>query len=185
MAYIPDIHREYNLLLHSQKFNGEVFSYPSNMIDKLKNTGENNLEPYGYCSYEEFYAELDKRIKKRQVENNAEIVELLKSYKELMLKMNKKEEWSVLKYIGEDTDGISGLKNGRYYYWPCSIENPRYEGVIDEEEFTSYLYPTDSNLWEIVEDPTGMAYRTIYCGDNSCSSEEYENIMRQVKEQLD
>lgn len=65
------------------------------------------------------------------------------------------------------------------------MENPRYEGVIDEEEYTSYLYPTDSYLWEIAEDPTGIAYRTIYNGDNSCSSVEYENIMKQVKEQLE
>ncbi len=185
MAYIPDIHKKYNLLLRCQKCLKEVFSYPCAQLDKLGDAGEDNLDPYGYCSYEEYYAEIDKRINKRQIDNNAEIVELLKVYKDLILQMNKKEVWSVLKYVGEDTDGIFGLKTGRYYYWPCSMENPRYEGVIDEEEYTSYLYPTDSCLWEIAEDPTGMAYRTIYGGENSCSSEEYENIMRQVKEQLD
>jgi hypothetical protein len=183
MVYIPDIHKKYNLLLHSQKCNGEVFSYPGNLLDKLRDAGEDNLDPYGYFSYEEYYAEIDKRIDKRH--NNAEIVELLQSYKDFVLQINKKEVWSVLKYIGEDTDGIFGLKTGKYYYWPCSLDNPRYEGVIDEEEYTSYLYPTDSDLWEIAEDPTGMAYQTIYCGENSCSSEEYENIMRQVKEQLE
>jgi hypothetical protein len=185
MAYIPDIHKEYNLLLRCQKCNGEVFSYPSTWLNKLEDAGENNLDPYGYCSYEAYYADIDKRINERQVDNNAEIVELLKSFKDLMLQMNKKEEWSVLKYVGEDTDAIFGLKKGRYYYWPCSMENPRYEGVIDEEEYTSYLYPTDSYLWEIAEDPTGRAYRTIYCGNNFCSSEEYPNMMKQVKEQLE
>ncbi len=185
MVYIPDNHKKYNLLLQSQKCNGEVFSYPSNLLDKLGDAGEDNLDPYGYSSYEEYYAEIDKRINKGEIDNNAELVELLKSYKDLILQMNKKEVWSVLKYIGEDTDAILGLKKGRYYYWPCSMENPRYEGVIDEEEYTSYLYPTDSYLWEIAEDPTGMAYRTIYGGENSCSTDKYENIMKQVKEQLE
>jgi hypothetical protein len=34
---------------------------------------------------------------------------------------------------------------------------PEYEGVIDDEEFTSYLYDTAPELWEIAEDPLGMA----------------------------
>lgn len=67
-----------------------------------------------------------------------------------------------MKYIGESTDGVSGLTHGRCYYWPCSTKNPVYEGVIDDEEFTSYLYPVDANLWEIIEDPTGMAKRAIF-----------------------
>lgn len=40
-------------------------------------------------------------------------------------------------------------------------ENPVYEGVVDNEEFTSYMYPCDKDSWEIVEDPTGMAARAL------------------------
>ena len=53
------------------------------------------------------------------------------------------------------------LTRGRCYYWPCSKERPVYEGVIDDEEFTSYLYPCDAECWEIVLDPTGMAARAL------------------------
>ena len=36
-----------------------------------------------------------------------------------------------------------------------------YEGVIDNEEFTSCLYPCDPDSWEVVLDPTGMATRAL------------------------
>ncbi len=91
---------------------------------------------------------------------------------------------SVLKYVGESTGGIGGFTHGRYYYWPCSVEEPEYEGVIDDEEFTSYLanighsdiayqlleeagangvkgFASERDIWEIVEDPTGMAARVF------------------------
>jgi len=65
--------------------------------------------------------------------------------------MNIKENWSVVNYLGETLDGCMGLTKGRYYYWPCSIETPEYEGVIDderqryariEERFTDISYAT-------------------------------------------
>ena len=34
--------------------------------------------------------------------------------------------------------------------------------VLDNLFPPKYLYPTDPGLWEILEDPTGMAYITIY-----------------------
>lgn len=150
---------KYNLLPMCQKRKGEVFSYPSDLLCKLNDEGEEELDPYGYDSYEEYFAEIDVRMADQQ---NQEIANLLRKYKEAIIQMNKKENWSVLKYLGEDTDSLFGLKKGRHYYWPCSIENPVYEGVIDDEEYTSYLYPTDSESWEIAEDPTGMAHRTIF-----------------------
>ena len=58
---------------------------------------------------------------------------------------------------------------------------PIYTGVIDDEEFTAYLYPTDPELWEIIVDPTGMAYRTIYGGDKAMTTAEYEDIMNQLE----
>ena len=58
--------------------------------------------------------------------------------------------------------GLFSLTQGKYYYWPCSKESPVYEGVIDDEEFTSYLYPTDAALWEIAEDPVITSYSIHY-----------------------
>lgn len=46
--------------------------------------------------------------------------EMLTVYKKLIHKMNVKENWSVLKYIGE-TAAATNLTHGRYYYWPCSV----------------------------------------------------------------
>ena len=60
-------------------------------------------------------------------------------------------------------------------------DNPTFSGVIDEEEFTAYQFPTDSNLWEIVVDPTGMAYRTIYVGIDSLSLQSNNYMMEQVR----
>ena len=58
-------------------------------------------------------------------------------------------------------------------------------GVIDDEEFTAYLYPTEPHLWEILLDPTGMAYRTLYENGKGCMRQsEYDSFMTQIGEQL-
>ena len=44
-------------------------------------------------------------------------------------------------------------------------ECPEFRGVIDNEEFTAYLYDIDPSLREILEDPTGMAQRTLLGGE--------------------
>ena len=113
-----------------------------------------------------------------------ELGHLIIKYKEIVRKMNIKENWSVLHYLGETTPNTFGLTHGRYYYWPCSIEHPEYEGVIDDEEFTSYLayavkdpkisddnfvidggafsaFVDSKHIWEIAEDPTGMATKVL------------------------
>ena len=61
-----------------------------------------------------------------------------------------------------------------------------YRGVIDDEEFTAYLYPTEPDLWEILEDPTGMAYRTLYeNGEGRVTKEAHEDFMNQVAKMLE
>jgi len=164
----------------------EVFSYPSELeyqITDMLPEGE-GVVPYGYNSYDDFYAELDRYIElfgSSNGELNA-LGRLLCEYKEKVRKMNVKENWSVLRYIGETTSDIFGLTHGRYYYWPCSIEHPEYEGVINNEEFTSYLAYAEGTVisddgivlnggkikpyagsatWEITEDPTGMAAKVL------------------------
>ena len=57
--------------------------------------------------------------------------------------------------------------------------------VIDDEEFTAYLYPTEAHLWEILDDPTGMAYNTIYGnGKGKMSEQEHNEIIAQVSDAL-
>lgn len=174
MPYIPKQHEKYNLLPMCRKHGGEVFEYPSELMGKLSEVGVHELDPYGYESLEDYYTEVDKRALQF---TDTSILELLKRYKKRMMELNQKENWSILKYIGEDMDSGFGLTNGRYYYWPCTKENATFRGVIDDEEYTAYLYPTESKLWEIAEDPTGMAYRTIFEGENAMSQKEHENMI--------
>ena len=179
MAYIPEEHRQYPVLPYSRKHGGEVFQYlnwPEKRFSEL--VGE-HLLPYGYDSYEEYFAKVDKLIE--QNADNPKAVYLLEKCKENIAEWNRKEEWSICKYLGKDDGNALGLRHGGYYYWPCTAKDPKYRGVIDEEEFTAYLYPTDPDLWEIVVDPTGMAHQTIYGGENAMSKQEYENVMEQLE----
>ena len=75
--------------------------------------------------------------------------------------MNDKSVWSVLRYVGESDDPGLGFTRGRCYCWPCREASPAYEGVVDDEEFTSYWHEPDPRLCEVLEDPTGMAARTL------------------------
>jgi hypothetical protein len=170
--YIPEDHKKYNLLPHKREHGGEVFSYPAELdvIDDMLCEAEGQiaegdnrnslLVPYGRSSYEEYYAELEAYAEKYKDET-PELSALLLNLKRTIQDMNIKENWSVARYIGESCGSLFGLTPGQCYYWPCSIEHPDYEGVIDDEEFTSYLYPCDADCWEILEDPTGMAARTL------------------------
>ncbi len=181
MPYIPKHHEKYDLLPYCRKNGGEVFDYPSDLMRKL---GEfmkpgDQLDPYGYDSYEEYFAEID-RISQKYADR-PEVMALFAEFVVQMKEMNCKDEWSVLKYIGPKEGGAFGLTPGKDYYWPVSKWKPVYSGVIDDEEYTSYLYPTDSNLWEILEDPTGMAYNTLYGTGRKIRKKKYDRIMEQVK----
>lgn len=186
MPYIPVQHQKYDLLPYCKEHGGEVFEYPGPLIDKIADlTGRSEaVLPYGFNSCEEYFASLDREIASNEHFHNA--ASLLKQLKAEMLQLNRKEEWSILRYLGPSTGRVLGLTHGKVYYWPTNKANPVYNGVIDDEEFTSYLYPTDADLWEILEDPTGMAYRTI-CrnGKGHISKEKYERVMRQIQEAID
>lgn len=162
MVYIPEKHKKYDLLPRCRTRGGEVFSYSSDLIDKLVRYLPKgyNIDPYGYLSYDEYYQKMDRYAKKYFKDSVSS--DLYKKFKEIMYHMNIKENWSVLRYIGESDNRVFGLTKGRTYYWPCSLEYPMYEGVIDDEEFTSYAYFIRTCDWEILEDPTGMAYRKMY-----------------------
>ena len=168
MPYIPKAHEKYDLLPFCRENGGEVFSYPPELVDiqGLMPDGE-SLYPYGYNSYDEYDAVLDKYISTYGTGGQSlnDLGGKLTALKESIHRMNVKENWSVLKYVGGTTSNIAGLTKGRHYYWPCSVEHPEYEGVIDDEEFTSYLYDTSPERWEIVEDPLGMAASVLLESD--------------------
>ena len=185
MPYIPEEHKQYNLLPYCCEHGGEVFDYPSELIyEAEKLLGESGeLMPYNYNSYEQYYGFIDALI--AQHKNDPEIKAKLLQVKEMVQQMNQKEDWSVLRYVGPSDESCFGLTHGKNYYWPTRREDPTYCGVIDDEEFTSYLYPTEPGLWQILLDPTGMAHRTIYGGGNGyLSQEEYDSYMEQIGQQL-
>lgn len=177
--YIPEGHRKYDLLPFRREHGGEVFSYPAelNAIDDLLSEYEKNganeegqcislLMPYGKESYREYYNELEGYADKyRPIE--PELSNALLVLRDTIKSMNVKEQWSVVRYVGEDRGIGFSLTPGRCYYWPSSFEHPEYEGVIDDEELTSYLYPCDADCWEILEDPTGMAEKALAGGANT------------------
>lgn len=185
MPYIPINHEQYDLLPLCRKDGGEVFDYPSKLIyeaEQMLGSSE-GLFPHNFSSYEDYYASVDALIAKHSAD--CEIVQKLHEVREMIIKMNRKEEWSVLKYVGPSDDSCFGLTHGRNYYWPTRQENPVFCGVIDDEEFTAYLYPTEPHLWEILLDPTGMAYRTLYENEKGCMRQsEYDSFMTQIGEQL-
>ena len=178
MPYIPDEHKQYPVLPYSRKNGGEVFEYHSLPTYELNELIGVQLMPYGYNSYEEYFAKIDGLIKEHAGETA--VVNLLMVIKEEIDRCNHKEDWSICRFVGEDIGEVTGMHHGGYYYWPCSYSNPNYSGVIDDEEFTAYVYPTDPDLWEIIVDPTGMAYRTIFEGQNAKTLDEYNHMIEQL-----
>lgn len=169
--YIPKEHEGYGLLPRCREEGGEVFSYPAeldaveDMLRKAEGIADNEekgraslLIPHGRASYAAYLGELREYADRHR--DDPELSGAIEWLMDAIRRMNVKEDWSVLRYVGHEYDrdvpGL-GLTRGRCYYWPCSRENPIYEGVIDDEEFTSYLYPCDPGSWEVVLDPTGMA----------------------------
>ncbi len=177
MAYIPKEHKQYPVLPYSREHGGEVFQYHAWPYQKFIELVGEHLAPYGYDSYEQYFEKIDRLIEKHFDEPDT--VSLLNKCKENIYLWNQKEDWSICRYLGEDI-GILELKHDGYYYWPCTASNPKYEGVIDDAEFTAYLYPTDPELWEIIVDPTGMAERTIYSGDNAFLKRDFDHVNEQL-----
>lgn len=202
--YIPEEHAQYDLLPESRENGGEVFSYPAELseIDSCLSRYEDGegvethfarLIPYGQKSYAEYFGLL-RGYREKYLEIDPELADNLAWLIGAIKRMNIKEDWSIVRYVGhqfddEETSPAFGLTHGRCYYWPCSRENPVYEGVIDDEEFTSYYYPCDPESWEIVSDPTGMAARALSNEGNKSSSwsmeiTDDEGSLNQIKANL-
>jgi len=159
--YIPAEHVPLDVLPWNREEGYEVFSYPPELNDVddalFEAEGLNRNErgtrvaliyPYGYHSYGEYFAHLQGYVDKYE-KTAPELADSIRRLIESIKRMNVKEDWSVVRYVGHEYDNnprVFGLTRGRCYYWPCSKEKPVYEGVIDDEEFTSYLYPCDAGV---------------------------------------
>ena len=183
MPYIPKEHEKYDVLPRKRKNGGEAFDYPSKMLFQIEEIIGHDLTPYGYESYEEYYKEVDTCAE--PFKDDPVVTKLFVNYKAEVMRMNRKEEWSICKYKGDRIGEIMGLESGHTYYWPTTADNPVYCGVIDEEEFTNYWFPTETEDWEILLDPTGMAYRTLYEKKGYVSRKNFDYVMKQARELLD
>lgn len=183
MANIPEQHRKYDLLPSSRDEDWEAIVYPwPYRLQKLL-PEEQHLIPYGYASLEEYIEHMEKMAKlyarsKKQIRAFREFIEDTR-------RLNQKEYWSVLRYVGEEWDEPLRFTPGRAYYWPCDPDNPEFCGIIDDEEFTGYLYAPDPREWEILEDPTGMAYETMYGKDRDKWKWMYEETDDESEEYAD
>ena len=94
MPYIPEQHKKYNLLLHSVEHGGEVFSYPSELVDEIgaHYPEDTNFIPYGYDSYQEYYDYIEEYKSKA---TDTRIKELFDKLKHEIGRYNQKENWSV------------------------------------------------------------------------------------------
>ena len=173
MANIPEKHKKYNILPFTKDMDFDAIEYPwSWELRKLLPKGK-HLVPYGYASVEEYIRyveEMSRQYAKTKGQRKA-----FRQFIEDTRRLNQKEYWSVLRYVGEEWDEPLRFTPGQAYYWPCDPDDPEFLGIIDDQEFTGYLYAPDPQDWEILEDPTGMAYETMYGKDRDKWKWTYED----------
>ena len=176
MAYIPKAHEKYHLLPLFVETNLEVILIPETdafQIAELLPDGEliwpcNELSEPIHHDYAEYYAKLDSYLVRFGTAEGKlnDLGKLIEGFKKNVQQMNVKENWSVLKYIGEENgDEFQTFTSGWHYYMACSDKPRKILGIIDDDGFEgAYDNDTNSSIWEriaksweIVEDPSGMA----------------------------
>ena len=127
--YIPVEHEQYDLLPRCRAEGGEVFSYPSMLddvderirkwearrvgvqVDEHDARHENDLVrimPYGMKSYAEYYGMLE-RYAVDIAPVDPQLAQDIRTLKDLMKLMNVKEQWSIVRYVGDQFDEVEGL----------------------------------------------------------------------------
>ena len=175
MTYIPNSHKKYNLLPICILNDVEMIITDislRNKIEKIVNkTKGMRLHPYcRFKTYQDYFNELEDLI--NQFPNYK--VDILE-YKNSIVKMNNKDLWAIVKYIGESNFSFT---KDKYYYVVMYLENNSWiiEGIIDNEEYDAFQVwlpgntnPINLNTdFEIVIDPS------------NCLNEEFKNIMSSI-----
>lgn len=158
--YIPESHKKYNVLPNSQKYNYELIIWDQellNKIRKLTNMSDHETLPYSqFHSYQELYQEIDSWIIKYP-----EYEDTIMEYKKSLEKMNNKDLWAIVKYIGKSNYSFT---KDKYYYVVMIHESDEWkvEGIVDNEEYSCFMVWKDTcsetvNLnkdFEIIIDPS-------------------------------
>lgn len=172
MPYIPESHKKYNVLPNCVKYNFELIVPDDILLKKIEKlvhkTDYMGLHPYQrFKSYQECFDELEALT--NEFPNYKD--EILK-YKDSIIKMNNKDMWAIVKYIGESNWNFT---KDKYYYVVIYLEKDSLivEGIIDNEEYSAFSMwlPGNTNQinlstdFEIVLDPSG------------CLNNEFKKIM--------
>lgn len=158
--YIPEAHKKYDVLPNCRKYNFEIIIHNGWLLRKIKeltNMNDYDTDPYQkYRTYNEFFEEIDNWINKFP-NCKKEII----AYKNYVIKLNNKDMWGIVKYIGESNWNFT---KDKYYYVVMYIENNSWviDGIIDNEEYNSFMVwsprctdPVDlMNDFEIMVDPS-------------------------------
>lgn len=173
--YIPEAHRKYDVLPTCRKYNFEMIIPDGLLLHKIeKLTGRTNymgLHPYQrYKTYEEYYKELDNLINEFP-----KYKQEITAYKESVIKMNNKDTWAIVEYIGESN--FSFTKN-KHYYVVMYKENDSWiiNGVIDNEEYDAFTVwsPNCTNPINLLTD-----FKIIFDPSNRLQ-EEFKKIMQEI-----
>lgn len=167
MTTIPKKHRKYiksGLLSHSRRIGAELLYQPYDLVTLLEfklRKYRKFVSSYGCCSRKAYFRYLDSLVTKygwRLKNFKTEIKELKKTMK----LWNRKNQWSVLRYIGETEDSSDPwYTHGKCYYFPASVSKSEYHGFFNNEEFFTDRCNIFKKEWEILEDPSGMAKRVL------------------------
>lgn len=142
--YIPVIHKKYDILPKCKNYNFEMIVWNPGILDKIQkltNMTDHMCCPYQrYKSYEEFFVEIDSWINKFP-DHKQEIIK----YKNSVIKMNNKDLWAIVQYVGESNWNFT--KN-KFYYIVMYIEKDSWvvEGIIDNEEYNAFLEWTSNSI---------------------------------------
>lgn len=173
---IPSEHKKYDLLPRCSKEHKDVVAFPTDMVYFVDFLAECvGLEAGAFDVMKFMPKKLDAPNKYiKQLEKAEKLFyslrgdggPLLTKLRELIEDLNDKENWSIVRFVGDAYDSLDEANNlyltkGRCYYWPTSKLIPAYMGVFDNAESPMALYPLDKAAWEVVEDPTGMAARAL------------------------
>lgn len=151
--YIPESHKKYDVLPFHRKYNMEMFVWDNRLLDKIKkltNMDDHTTYPYyHYKSYNDFLDEIENWIS-----NFPNAKQEILEYKNSVIKMNNKDLWAIVQYIGESNWGFT--KNKYYYYVVMYIENNSWIiwGIIDNEEYSAFLVwdPKCTNPVNLIKD---------------------------------
>ena len=139
-VYIPESHKKYDVLPICRKYNFEMIVWDYKLLNRVEIL-TNNTEYMGLCPYQRYksYEELFNEIK-AWINSYPNCEQEIKEYRYSLLKLNNKDLWAIVKYIGESNYNFT---KDKYYYVVMYVEKNYWiiDGIIDNEEYNPVVHP--------------------------------------------